>query len=145
MKKYIGATDGSNLGGQKFGWAWVLADETENTLGSKYGCRLIDDSWAHAWNVAAECTAVIDLLSSLKPDVEVEIIHDYEGLGKWARGEWKAKTLCAKGYIAELKRLNRNVTFSWVKGHNGHDLNELVDGLAKKALTEQPDQPVFVR
>lgn len=143
--KYIAATDGSNFKGETFGWAWVLADESGNILGTKYGCQLINSSWAHAWNVAAECTAVIDLLRSLKPDCEVDILHDYEGLGKWARGEWSANKRCSIGYCEELRKLGRRVKFTWVKGHNGHGLNEIVDGLASRALIEQPEHPVFER
>lgn len=143
--KYTAATDGSNSKGERFGWGWVLTDENGVVLGTKYGSRLIDESWAHGHNVAAECTAVIDLLQSLKPECEIEIIHDYEGLGKWARGEWKAQKPCAVGYIDKLRRLNRKVTFTWVRGHSGHEMNELVDGLAKRGLVEQPVEPVFER
>ena len=137
------ATDGSHLSG-KFGWGFVVTDESGKVLGTCYGSDLIDESWAHAWNVAAECSAVIHAIRAMKPEVEVEIIHDYEGLGKWARGEWKANKPCSQGYIAELKRLGRNVKFTWVRGHNGHGLNELVDGLASRGLQEQPEKPVFV-
>lgn len=141
--KYIAATDGSNRGGKRFGWAWVLMDESGKAVGSKYGCNLIDKTWAHGWNVAAECTAVIDLLSSLKPHVEIEILHDYEGVGKWARGEWKAKSPCSIGYRTAILELGRNVKFTWVKGHSGHELNEMADRLASKALHEQPAAPVL--
>lgn len=143
--KYIAATDGSNKGGKKFGWAWVLINENGKIIGSKYGCSLVDKTWAHAWNVAAECTAVIDLLRSVKPHVELEILHDYEGVGKWARGEWKAKTPCSIGYRTAVSGLSRNVKFTWVKGHNGHEMNELADKLASKALHEQPAVPVLTK
>lgn len=142
--KFTAATDGSNKGGKKFGWAWVMVEsESGAFIASKYGCDLVDNSWAHGWNVAAECTAVIDLLMSVKPNVEIEILHDYEGVGKWARGEWKAKSPCSLGYSAALRQLNRNVKFTWVKGHNGHEMNELADKLAGKALHEQPAAPVL--
>lgn len=137
------ATDGSHHNG-KFGWGFVVTDSTGRVLGTCYGSDLIDDSWAHAWNVAAECSAVIHAIRAMKPEAEVEIIHDYEGLGKWARGEWKVKTPCSKGYVAELKKLGRKVTFQWVKGHAGHETNEIVDGLARRGLQEQPEKPVFV-
>lgn len=143
--KYIAATDGSNKGGKKFGWAWVLVDETGKVIGSKYGCNLVDKTWAHGWNVAAECTAVVDLLRSVKPSIELEILHDYEGVGKWARGEWKAKSPCSVGYRNAILELKRNVRFTWVKGHSGHEMNELADKLASKALNEQPAEPVLTK
>jgi len=138
--KIIAATDGSNFKNEKFGWAWVATFPPNqfqpNSIG--YGCELIDNFWVHAWNVAAECTAVIELLRSFGPENEFEIFHDYEGLGRWARGEWSANKPCSSGYCKELKRLNRNVTFAQVKGHSGHAMNELADKLAKRALREQP-------
>jgi ribonuclease HI len=140
--KLIAATDGSHCKG-KFGWSFVVTTENGEVLSTCYGANLVDPRWAHAWNVAAECTAVIELLKSLEPSVELTILHDYEGLGKWARGEWKANKPCSIGYIVELKKLARKVTFKWVKGHDGHVLNEQVDTLAGKALREQPKVPVF--
>jgi ribonuclease H-related protein len=143
--KLIAATDGSHYEG-KFGWGFAVATEDGKVIGTCYGSGIIDATWAHGWNIASECTAVIKLLESLKPEVELEIIHDYEGLGKWARGEWKGHKPCSIGYLNELKRLGRKkVKFTWVKGHTGHGLNEIVDGLAYKGMTEQPSSPVFVK
>jgi len=138
------ATDGSHHEG-KFGWAYAVVKEDGTVIGTGYGSGLVDESWAHGWNVAAECTAVVRALEAIKPEIEVEILHDYEGLGRWARGEWKAKKPCAVGYCAELKKLARKVVFTWVRGHDGHDLNETVDSLAYKALKEQPVSPVIER
>jgi ribonuclease H-related protein len=142
--KFIAATDGSHNRG-KFGWGFAVTDEKGTLLVTCYGSGIVDPAWAHGWNIASECTAVIRLLESIKPGVELEVLHDYEGVGKWARGEWKAKTPVSSGYIAELKRLRRNVKFTWVKGHAGHALNETVDQLAYKGLTEQPATPVIVK
>lgn len=143
--RYKATTKGCDQTGNKFGWAWVLADDTGRILGSKYGCDLIDESWAHAWSIAAECTAVIDLLKSLKVGVEIEIIHNDESPGKWADGQWIARSICAKGYCASLLQINKTVTFTWIKKGSGHKLNELADNLAHKALNEQPVTPVFGR
>lgn len=141
--KYIAATKGCDRSGIQFGWAWVLADETGRMLGSKYGCNLVSRSWAHAWSIAAECTAVIELLESLKKHVEIEIVHNDESPGKWASGEWKANKPCPRGYCASLLRLDMNVTFTWIKKGAAHKLNELASKLAYKALNEQPATPVF--
>lgn len=67
---------------------------------------------------------------------EVEIYHDYEGIGKWADGEWKAKnplTQAYAGYVAKA-RGRMNISFVKVTAHAGNKYNELADKLAKEAL-----------
>ena len=66
----------------------------------------------------------------------VEIYHDYEGIGKWADGDWKAKnqlTQAYSGYVAKA-RTRMKITFVKVAAHAGNKYNELADKLAKEAL-----------
>ena len=62
------------------------------------------------------------------------IYHDYIGISKWHKGEWKAESYCAKEYITFMKKVNLSITFEKVKSHTGDVLNEVADLLAKKAL-----------
>ena len=68
----------------------------------------------------------------------VEIYHDYEGIGAWADGRWKAKNEFTKGYkdFIDAARKEMEIKFVKVKAHAGNKYNELADKLAKKALED---------
>lgn len=61
------------------------------------------------------------------------IFHDYEGVGKWGTGEWKAKSDIAKEYKEFCSSLvgKIDLRFQHVKGHSGVRFNELADILAR--------------
>ena len=67
---------------------------------------------------------------------ELVIFHDYEGIARWAKDEWKANldsTQKYKLYYTGIKdRLN--VSFQKVAAHTGDPYNEMADCLAKQAL-----------
>src|SRR5699024_2751641 len=71
------------------------------------------------------------------------IFHDYEGIGRWARNEWKTNTDLTKRYKESVNELmldlvsegsNIEILFSWVKGHSNNAVNDLVDRLAGEAV-----------
>ncbi len=68
----------------------------------------------------------------------IEIYHDYEGIGAWADGRWKANNDLTKGYreFIDAARARMDVKFVKVAGHAGNKYNELADKLAKKALED---------
>ena len=66
----------------------------------------------------------------------VSIYHDYEGVGKWADGLWKANNPLTQGYrqyVAEARK-RMAIVFIKVRAHAGNEYNELADKLAKSAL-----------
>jgi viroplasmin and RNaseH domain-containing protein len=67
---------------------------------------------------------------------EVEIYHDYEGVGKWADGLWKANNPMTQAYVRfiEKARTVMKITFVKVTAHAGNKYNEKADKLAKEAL-----------
>ena len=67
---------------------------------------------------------------------EVEIYHDYEGVGKWADGLWKANNPLTQGYRSYVAKARERMKISFIKvaAHTGNKYNELADSLAKKAL-----------
>ncbi|MBQ3291468.1 MAG: ribonuclease H family protein [Mogibacterium sp.] len=69
---------------------------------------------------------------------EVEIYHDYEGIGKWADGIWKANnplTQSYRNYVAKA-RTRMKITFIKVTAHSGNKYNEIADKLARQALEQ---------
>lgn len=67
---------------------------------------------------------------------ELTIFYDYEGIKKWATGEWqcnKEGTQMYSKFISEA-RPKLKINFVKVKAHTGVELNEKVDLLAKKAV-----------
>ena len=67
---------------------------------------------------------------------EVEIYHDYEGVGKWADGLWKTNNQLTQAYSRYVvkARERMKITFVKVAAHSGNKYNELADKLAKQAL-----------
>jgi len=68
-----------------------------------------------------------------------------DGICEWIAG-WKARgwKTAAKQPVKnedlwrrlDTARLRHEVDWRWVKGHNGHELNERADALARKGLNE---------
>lgn len=67
---------------------------------------------------------------------DLEIYHDYEGIARWCRGEWKTTKPGTKMYKAYYDSIcdKLNVTFVKVKGHSDDVNNDRADRLAKSAL-----------
>ena len=94
-----------------------------------------------------ELMAVIASLEQLKLPCSVDLYSDstyvLKGISEWLPG-WKAR-----GWKTADKKPVKNVEYwqrlekaaahhiikwHWVKGHNGHDMNERADELARKAI-----------
>lgn len=70
---------------------------------------------------------------------KIQIYYDYEGIEKWANGEWNAKNIIAKEYVSFIKEAKSqiDIIFSKVPAHSGIIYNEQVDTIAQNALSEQ--------
>ena len=67
---------------------------------------------------------------------ELWIYYDYEGIEKWATGQWKTNkdgTKAYKAFCDSMKNL-LDIHFVKVKGHSGDKYNDMADLLAKQAL-----------
>lgn len=66
----------------------------------------------------------------------LEIHHDYEGVGKWAMGLWKANKPGTQAYASFCRQAQKSLrlTFVKVKGHSSNQWNDLADTLARQAL-----------
>ncbi|CAI3208360.1 ribonuclease H family protein [Clostridium neonatale] len=86
-------------------------------------------------NVAGELLGAIEAIKwALKNRIQdIEINYDYEGIEKWATGEWKTNKEGTKKYkeFIDSIRSDINVYFVKVKAHTGIEYNEQADKLAK--------------
>ncbi len=109
---------------------------------------------ADTTNNRMELMAAIQALEALKKPCQVELHTDsryvMDGITEWMPA-WKArgwKTAARQPVKNEdlwrrldTARLRHEVRWRWVKGHNGHELNERADALARQGLLEAKPSP----
>ena len=98
-------------------------------------------------NNRMELTAVIRGLRALREPCKVHLCSDSQyvinGLekgwaAKWRQTDWNRGKAKNPDLWAELLDLcaRHQLTYTWVRGHNGHDYNERCDALARKGAAE---------
>ncbi len=142
------AADGSSLGNPgPAGWAWYVDDD-----------RWASGGWPVGTNNMGELMAVLDLLrQTAHVDEPLHVLCDSQYainvVSKWTAGwkkkGWKkadGKPVLNVDLVRALDEAmqGREVTFEWVRGHNGHEMNEAADARARAAATayqrgESPD------
>lgn len=131
------AADGSSLGNPgPAGWAWYVDDDCWASGG-----------WPIGTNNMGELMAVLDLLhQTAHLDEPLHVLCDSQYainvISKWSKG-WKKrgwKKADGKPVLnvelvkdLDLAMQGRDVSFEWVRGHNGHLLNEAADLRARAA------------
>ena len=136
----VAYTDGAcikNPGGPA-GWSAIVlsaADVAQNK--AREGAKKIErygyiPKSPTTTNNRAEIAAVLAVLSIAPRDQPLTIYSDSEYTIKVAQGEYKMKANpdLWSLYKALVKHRQAPLTFEWVRGHAGHDLNELADELA---------------
>lgn len=104
---------------------------------------------ADTTNNRMELTAAIQALATLKRSCKVRLVTDsqyvmqgiQDWLPNWKRRGWKtaAKQPVKNADLwqrLEQETLRHQVDWRWVKGHNGHEGNEIADQLANLAIDE---------
>lgn len=89
-------------------------------------------------NVAGEILGAVTAMEyCLENNIgELDLYYDYEGIEKWATGEWKCNKVKTKEYKSFVDSIKSKlkITFHKVPAHTGVTYNERADVLAKKAL-----------
>lgn len=145
-KKLIAYTDGSyNSTTGYYGCGAVLIDENEQEIARMHKTGK-PDAGANGWNINGEIEAAVMAIHTAigLGCKELTIYHDYEGVGKWPDGVWKAKKSYTKAYAEQIHEFRKEIqiTFIHVKGHNGNKWNEIADQEAGiGANGGKPDAP----
>jgi ribonuclease HI len=100
-------------------------------------------------NNRMELMAAISALESLTRPSEVVVTTDStyvlkgitEWLASWKRRNWKTASRAPVKNVDLWQRLDaavsrHDVTWEWVKGHNGHPENERADELARRGIED---------
>lgn len=154
MKIYVDGSYKQSVNPNVAGWAFAAFDENDVLLRTAHG--VVENPASR--QIDGELEATLEALEWVYFHKEryfpnggkVEIFHDYEGIGKWARNEWKTNTDLTRGYKEIVNKLmlllisgdqKVEITFSWVKGHSKNAGNDLVDRLAGQAILESVVNP----
>ncbi len=104
----------------------------------RFSKKFSDPEMAEMRNVAGEIMGSVSVIKfCIQNNIKkLAIYHDYEGVARWATGEWKANKEGTRGYAAFCREARQELDFTFVKvkGHSGDKYNDLADALAKKAL-----------
>lgn len=147
LERVVAACDGASKGNPgPAGWAWVVADDTENPTRWEAG------PLGTATNNVAELTALERLLSAVAADVPLEIRMDSQYAMKavttwlpgWKRKGWKTaagKPVANQELVERIDTLleGRSVEFRYVPAHqvDGDRLNDFADRAASQAAVVQ--------
>jgi ribonuclease HI len=149
--RFAAFADGSSLRnpGGPGGTGYIVFDR--EISGLRFGSERYERDGEYAvTNNRMELRAVLEALRGLPDGSTVEVTSDsryvVDALSKWIHGWKKRGWKTAEGspvlnrdLIEAIDARNRalKVTYAWVRGHNGHPLNELCDALANSAARGQ--------
>ena len=133
-------TDGACVGNPgPGGWAAVII--FDNKKEELFGGEKLTT------NNRMELTAVIEALKYIKDKSNITLFTDSKyvmqgitsWIDNWKKNNWKnasKKDVKNKDLWVELDKYvaQHNVRWNWVKGHSGHEKNEIADALANKGI-----------
>lgn len=140
MKEVTIVCDGSSLGnGKDNSRAAAVA-----VLGYKGYWRGFGEYLGNATNQQAEIAAAAIGLEKLSEPCKVKILTDSRYVVETMTGKFRKKTNHDWWARLDKSAVKHQINWEWVKGHNGHDVQEIVDKLARKtAELGKVDETIF--
>ena len=128
MKEVTIVCDGSSLGnGKGSPRAAAVA-----VLGYKGFWRGFGEYLGNATNQQAEIAAATIGLKSLTEPCKVRVLSDSRYVVETMTGKFRKKTNHEWWAKLDAAAAKHQIKWEWVKGHAGHDVQEIVDTLARK-------------
>ena len=121
--------------------AIIIDDKGVQTPLYKAFTKQLNADFLKLRNVAAELEGVKESINwaIAYNKTRIKIYYDYEGIGKWADGSWKANNDVTRKYVEFINKNKMLVTIEFCKvpAHSGIEYNEQADKLAKNSLLEK--------
>jgi ribonuclease HI len=132
MKRVTIVCDGSSLGNGKGNpRAAAVA-----VLGFKGFWKAFGEYLGSATNQQAEIAAAILGLENLKEPCNVKLLSDSRYVVETMSSGWKRKTNHEWWERLDKAAAKHDIEWQWIKGHAGHEVQEVVDKAAKKIAKE---------
>lgn len=128
MKKVTIVCDGSSLGN---GGANTRAAAVA-ILGFSGYWRAVGEYLGSATNQQAEIAAATIGLENLNQPCEVHLISDSRYVVETMTGNFRKKTNHDWWKRIDAAAAKHKVTWEWTRGHNGHEIQEIADKMARK-------------
>lgn len=129
MKEVTIVCDGSSLGnGKENSRAAAVA-----ILGYKGFWRGFGEILGEATNQQAEIAAAWIGLKTLTEPCKVRVFSDSRYVVETMKGNFRKKTNLEWWKKLDKACENHQITWQWLKGHNGHEIQEVADTLARKS------------
>jgi ribonuclease HI len=140
MEEVTIVCDGSSLGnGKEKPRAAAVA-----VVGCKGYWRGFGEYLGNATNQQAEIAAAAIGLEKLSEPCKVKILTDSRYVVETMTGRFRRKTNHDWWKRLDQSAAKHQITWKWVKGHDGHDIQEIVDKLARKtAELGKVDEALF--
>ena len=143
--RFLAFCDGSSLQnpGGPGGTGFVVVDRARRAMRFG-GTRWVEDGAHAVTNNRMELRAVLEALHGLPDGEAVDVVSDsryvVDALSRWIHG-WRRKgwrTAAGEPVLnrdlieaLDVRARELAVRYSWVRGHDGHAVNEVVDALAQ--------------
>lgn len=132
MKQVTIVCDGSSLGNGK----GVTRAAAVAALGFQGYWKAVGEYLGNATNQQAEIAAATIGLENLKEPCKVKLLSDSRYVIETMSSGWKRKTNHDWWSRLDNATAKHTVEWQWIKGHNGHEVQEIVDKLARRIAKE---------
>jgi ribonuclease HI len=128
MKQVTLVCDGSSLGNGK----GVTRAAAVAVLGFKGFWKAVGEYLGNATNQQAEIAAAAIGLENLREPCSVTVMSDSRYVIETMGGTWKRKTNHDWWQRLDNAAKPHKIKWTWVKGHDGHEIQEVADDMARK-------------